>query len=119
MTRLLCLLLLAGCATAPVSDAPYQAPTEYYPWWTEVVACAHVGGRFTELQWFTLDDAEPYVGYTVTPRIWIKEWAQNTRLVVEHEMLHALIGDGGHTDASWARCGLYPLSRDQIVGVVE
>jgi hypothetical protein len=39
-------------------------------------------------------------------RIYIAQSQLNVERTVRHEMLHDLLGDGGHHQSAWRRCGL-------------
>jgi hypothetical protein len=109
VTALPALLLLAGCAAfEPSQDYPLLPPPEYRLWYMEVETCAPVRGNYDDLRFYYLPKDDTYAGRTFGQTIYLRASDSESRLVVEHEMLHSLIDDGGHTDPRWVACGLSP-----------
>ena len=96
-------LMLSGCkAFMPPDAVPYDPPASYRALWAEVEACTGRTGNFDELHFYT----EPGDRVSTTDEGIIGGWTQGTdilipgdyiliRLVVKHEMIHAL-GVHGH-----------------------
>ena len=101
-------LLIGACAVEPNRDDPYEAPPEYAPWYRDVETCAHRSGSFARLSFFRLDSLDYRAGHREGNSIWIRPPFFTTRRVVEHEMLHTLIGDPEHARPEWVDCGLSP-----------
>jgi hypothetical protein len=94
----------------PSKDRPYGTLAEYGGWWGEVEGCSGVTGDFGRLRFYILE-GEASVGVLGRQRgtdIWVREDRVGDRFVVEHEMLHVLVGDREHRGAVWADCGLAP-----------
>jgi hypothetical protein len=107
MRGLAILLFLAGCSLEPSHDQPLTALPQYPGWYQEVESCSGHLGNYAELRFWALEDGK-YAGRTFGSDIFLSgSWAGN-RKVVEHEMLHSLIGDGGHQSVIWWACGLHP-----------
>ena len=133
--RLLLLVLLLATACHPgegfgpaiptgmVPYSPSQNPLgndtrDYYPiWWANMEACSLRHGELANIQWFYWPDAlGPYIpdmdGPTVVGHydrarnaIELVERGLTDQLLVEHEMLHALLPHAGHP-AEFDRCGV-------------
>lgn len=114
---LLTLLALAGCATEPPTDIPLTPLPAYPAWYLEVETCAGVRGNYDELRFFQLDAHDPHAGITYGSTIFLRKKDSESRIIVEHEMLHSLIGDGGHHDPRWFGCGLAPEQIYALLGV--
>ncbi len=116
---LLALLLPACSLFEPSKDSPYKALPEYAGWWSEVESCS---GRYEDssyLRYYVLDPGDRRAGHQQGHDIWIRTPYFTSRRVVEHEMLHVLIGDSHHEGPEWKTCGLYPLTNEQALeGVV-
>ncbi len=104
----LALLALVGCAVEPPADQPLTPLPAYPAWYQEVETCAGERGDYGGLRFFLLDADDPHGGITFGQDIWLRYADSQSRLVVEHEMLHSLIGDGDHGDPRWVGCGLHP-----------
>ena len=107
-------LLLAGCV-APNTDEPFQGRPEYPAWYLEIERCAGVRGSYDALRFFYLPDGDPRAGVTKGTTIWLRYPDSFSRLIVEHEMLHSLIGDASHQDPRWVRCGVAPAQLRAIL----
>lgn len=108
-------LALTACAFEPATDERLQPTDEYPGWWQAVEACSQQTGDYRRIEWYVLQPAdmthgvaEGYHlgGYTVGSRVWIAAAYVSNRLIVQHEMLHVLIGDGNHSRPEWAMCGI-------------
>ncbi len=115
MKRLLLLLLLTACQ-APSTDEPLVPLPVYRAWYAEVEACAGVSGDFDQLRFYVLEPEDERAGVTYNQAIWLKSNAVGSRLIVEHEMLHSLIGDGDHSSTAWKTCGLDPETLVRLLG---
>jgi hypothetical protein len=109
------LVVLIGCTTEPTSDEPYAALPQYAGWYAEVEACSGHRGDFARLRFFVLDSLDARAGHQQGDDVWIRWPYWSSRKVVEHEILHTLIGDADHSRAEWIACGLYPLTVDQAL----
>ena len=99
----------------PASAVPFTPPPAYQAWWQLTEACAGVQRDFSRIQWYVVPGAETiavrggeYHGawYSEGNRIVLAEQAQMSGALVRHEMLHALIGRGGHPREYYrSRCG--------------
>lgn len=106
---LLAALLLTGCSMfEPSKDEPLDPRPEYPLWYMTVETCAGVRGDYNALRFFLLDKNDERAGHTYGHDIWLRYPDSYSRIIVEHEMLHSLIGDGAHRDPRWVRCGLAP-----------
>ena len=120
-TLLLFLLGACGEPTAPAYPAAARPlahrPIQYATWWSMTEACSGLQGNLDAVSWyavpedtlggFALDGSE-YDGYWVRAgdRIYLASNAVNRGSVVRHEMLHALLQNGGHpVEYFVTRCG--------------
>jgi hypothetical protein len=100
-------LVILGCALEPPHDEPLVPLAQYPGWYAEVEACSGKVGDYSQLRFWGLE-SDKLAGQTWGRDIFlVGVWAGNRR-VVEHEMLHSLIGDGGHLSVLWWICGLHP-----------
>ena len=97
---------LAGCTFEPPTDVPLQPLPSYPAWYAEVRACAGGPDDYDRLRFYVLDPEDEHGGITVGHTIWLRPKDSESRLVVEHEMLHSMIGDRDHEDPRWVTCGL-------------
>lgn len=115
---------LAACeALGPPSPLPDNAqrflpPEEYHAWWAATETCSAKDGEFSEIAWYVVPGAAtiptadgPKIGLwsrsSAGTRIILAGEYVETELVVRHEMLHALLGRGGHPEEYFRdRCGL-------------
>jgi len=116
----LLLLALAACTDlfgprlpADASALP-QVPVQYATWWRMTEACSGLHGDFNAVQWYESGDdpialeGKDYDGYWFGShdRILISPSHLRDGGTVRHEMLHALLGGGGHPLEFFAvRCG--------------
>ena len=127
-TRLRAVLLFAllGCDLAteppfPASGVPFAPPAQYALWWSMVEACAGRSGDMTQIAWYTLPGqsalrvwGETFHGYTWNDpdRILLADGVMHDGGLIRHEMLHALLGPGGHPRAFFRdRCGAIVVCR--------
>ena len=99
----------------PSGAVPFAPPEAYSAWWEVTQSCAGVRGDFSRIQWYVVPGAQTipvrggeYHGawYSDGNRIVLAEGAQMSGALVRHEMLHALIGRGGHPREFYrSRCG--------------
>ena len=117
LTPALAVALLAACAGCqePTQDEPFAPRPEYPLWNTEIAACASVRPNYELLRFFYLPDDDPHAGITYGTTIYLRRPDSESRLIVEHEMLHSLIGDGDHSDPRWVRCGVSPAQLRAIL----
>jgi hypothetical protein len=82
-------------------------PVEYEGWWNTTETCSGLDGSFGEIEWYVVPGANtiptesgPRVGVwsrsSAGTRIVLAGNYAGSELVVRHEMLHALLGRGGH-----------------------
>lgn len=114
LTALPVLALLAACQEPP-QDEPFTPPAIYGAWNTEIAACASVRPNYTLLRFFYLPADDPHAGITYGTTIYLRRPDSESRLIVEHEMLHSLIGDGDHSDPRWVGCGVSPAQLRAIL----
>jgi hypothetical protein len=97
------LTFTASCSFEPAGETSIQAPAFYREWWSRTEACSGLTGDFDTVRWF----AVPGHGFECPSgtcagrwerghRIFISADFESNELVVRHEMLHELIGHGGH-----------------------
>jgi hypothetical protein len=98
-------VLALGCME-PSKDEPFTPPPEYQVWYARVEQCSGVHGSFDRLRFFVLGAEDRRAGAARGHDIWIRAIYRETPFVVEHEILHSLIGDGDHTSWRWAACRL-------------
>lgn len=96
------LTLASGCASPPVEPVnavPLTPTPAYAEWWAEARACVDTTGDLNRITWFRADWFSDDVGGAVTYGLWVRphtiyvrRYYEETREVVEHEMLHDLLG---------------------------
>jgi len=100
------ILLVAACSTPTAPEWPagailFDPPPVYAQWWKAVEECSGRGGRFERVQWYVVEGSS-FNGNQVGlwwrdgHRIAVADWHIETQRVVQHEMLHDLIGAPGH-----------------------
>lgn len=112
MRKLLAVLVLVACSeiTAPPSDTALEItpiPAHYRVWWDELESCAKLSGDIDRVRFYA--DESQYMGQTPEgkparayaqrgsrPFIVFFKDARHYEGVVKHEMLHILLGEGGH-----------------------
>lgn len=112
--RLGLLLGLLGCGFEPTGDQPLDPPAIYREWWAKTEACSGLTGEFTKIDWRVLPGERfgcasgTCVGHWQWHhRIWVVEAYDMHEMVVRHEMLHDLLGSGGHPARFFkTACGL-------------
>ncbi|MGH7719008.1 MAG: hypothetical protein ACREON_09230 [Gemmatimonadaceae bacterium] len=100
------LLLMAACSTPtapewPAGAIPFDPPPAYAQWWKAVEGCSGRAGGFERVQWYVVEGSSfngNQVGLWMRDghRIALASWHVKTQRVVQHEMLHDLIGAPGH-----------------------
>ena len=124
MTRALRPLLLLACALAacesitspdfPSTAIRFTPPSIYREWWSMTEACSGRTGSFDAISWYMVPNSDVLPGTDFSG-----EWYSSGRIViaagddqisagnlVRHEMLHALVPQGGHPrDLFVGRCG--------------
>lgn len=117
MSRLVWAVLLMACTPVwePQIVESYDPPPIYTNWWAEISKCAGLSGDFTRIRWFEVqaDDPEYFpcpVGscqgwWSANHDIFLARASVKTKWIVQHEMLHDLIGVGGHPPV-FERCGV-------------
>jgi hypothetical protein len=121
LRRHLLLLALAACESPtglPPGAERFTPPAVYRQWWALTEACSGRQGSFEAVQWYVLPNVSTLLfdDGTAVNAAW--ERKGNRILLtagtdglyagdlVRHEMLHALLQDGGHPrDAYIGRCG--------------
>lgn len=99
-------LTLLGCDRfAPEDAVAFTPPASYRTWWEKTEACSGVRGSFDRVRWFLVPgDGFACPGGRCAGRwetnhtIYVAEGWRDHEMVVRHEMLHDLIGHGGHPD---------------------
>jgi hypothetical protein len=103
-------VVLASCAllsdsTLPSGSQRFTPPPAYATWWSQVEQCSGRTGSYAAVSWFQIPGADQF---TVNGETWDGNWSPiGNRVVlagnlvtsgslVRHEMLHALLGTGGH-----------------------
>jgi hypothetical protein len=121
-------LLLLGLAAACVPQAmagpdpegaiPLPAPAVYAAWFARTEACAGLRGDPARIEWLVVPGVETFPTEAGPKHaMWTRRGDRHRivlagnyvqhEMVVRHEMLHALLGRGGHPAEYFeARCGL-------------
>jgi hypothetical protein len=100
----------------PAGAEPFVPPAVYQQWWQLTEQCSGSSGSYADLTWYRVPgvDAIPLGNGTsvnarwdpVENRIILAGDTEFAGDLVRHEMLHALLGTGGHPrNAFIARCG--------------
>jgi hypothetical protein len=117
--RLLLLLLLplAACESPfaprlPAGAVRFTPPSIYRQWWTLTEQCSGRQGLYEAVSWYVVPDAETLPGTNGLNALWYGD----SRIVlagaydgiaagdlVRHEMLHAILRDGGHPREMFVR----------------
>jgi hypothetical protein len=122
-------LLTAGCrdALAPSEAAPAARPVpisaEYRQWWTELQTCVDITAPL-RVAFYVVPEGNELIdpatgreaeglwighrGGPGTGDILVRARSRHRVGLVKHEMLHALLYEGGHDDPAWRlgeRCG--------------
>jgi hypothetical protein len=99
---------LAACSllTAPLPEGakPFAPPAVYARWWQMTETCSGRLGEFGAIKWYSvpgsefLRDGRAASGYydTRANRIVVAQEEMEVGPVVRHEMIHALLKEGGH-----------------------
>ena len=125
---LLVIFLVMGCAKVThhnLPDVPYSPippegayanprPIIYEQWWEQTEKCSHLKGNLKKVKFFLVPEDVPLgftyrgdilLGLWIWPHyIFIAQTHEYDSLVVRHEMLHSLLGKGGHPKEYF--CGL-------------
>ncbi len=111
--------VLAGCSglggpTLPSTTTAFHPPQVYAKWWDMVLACANIQKPFPQSGWYYVPAVSAFrVGSLEVAGLWISSGprivlAERARLdgqTARHEMLHAVLADGGHPREYFAdRC---------------
>lgn len=106
---------LAGCdfitdPAFPGHAVPFSPPALYGIWWDMTESCAGLSVPFEDIQWFVIPESSSFVfGRDVAGGVWfpsrkaivlVSEGVLEGPLV-RHEMLHALLQNGGHPRAEF------------------
>ena len=94
----------------------FKPPPEFAVWWRVTEACSGLQRDYSRVSWFVVPDSqlivrgESYDGYSwqgADPRIVLTQsMLRNAGELVRHEMLHIIVGQGGHSkDYFRVRCG--------------
>lgn len=114
-----CDLLITG-PEFPPDARPFTPPPHFAWWWHLVEQCAGRSGSFTSIQWY-LHPGVIRVGGGNYAGYW---WGDGNRIVLEsgieyyggivrHEMLHALLREGGHDREYFgSRCAEFVACND-------
>jgi hypothetical protein len=98
----------------PSDATPFSAPVVYARWWAMTQACSGLTGSLGAVSWYSTSDTlrDPNTGRIIegywsagSNRVVLDADAKLDGSVVRHEMLHALLHEGGHSRAQFlARC---------------
>jgi hypothetical protein len=99
------LAALTGCGFDPEGDVPLDPPPIYREWWAKTEACSGRTGNFERVRWsviegrsFPCSSGECAGHWRTDHHIFLaSDWVTD-EMVVRHEMLHDLLGRGGHPD---------------------
>ena len=132
-------LAATGCRLFGESDFPAAAvqfapPAYYQTWWQVVEECAGKRTPFDAISWFSVGAGQLVVRGGNAAGAWFVDgnrivmvhgW-QSLGNVVRHEMLHAIIRDGGHTKEYFHRkcadvvaCGRDCVTQERLPGAQE
>lgn len=96
-------IVLGGCGFEPDGAVPVARPLAYDTWWTRTEACSDRRGELDRIRFYLVPGADfdcptgRCVGrWEPGHKIYIAEAMATNELVVRHEMLHDLLGGGGH-----------------------
>lgn len=110
-------LAVVACAGpwTPLAPTPYEPPDIYREWWSEITCCSGLRGDFNRIRWYVAPSDQPdrfdcpdgpCGGWWVSDhRIYLAPGLVYDKWIVQHEMLHDLIGVGGHPPV-FERCGV-------------
>lgn len=87
-----------------VSQQYDSVPRVYKQWWNEISDCAHIKDTLSKVAWWKVDDiyfSDEYflcpigfcIGWTNDKKVYIAGSFTMNRRLVEHEMLHVLLGN--------------------------
>jgi hypothetical protein len=101
--------LVAWNAEIPANATQFTPPAVYTRWWQMTEACAERTGNLENVRWYLLPGSQfmyrgqPTGGFTsrYTHRIVLTQALFERGAIVRHEMLHALLRDGGHPRAQF------------------
>jgi hypothetical protein len=116
-------LMLATCGCAPTvaadarfNVAPYAPPVRYRAWFAEAERCSGLHrGRVEAITWLVTDSTPPLAGapgwveigrFLPPDTIRIARPYVGAPWTVMHEVLHYLIGHGGHPAVPFQTCGV-------------
>jgi hypothetical protein len=101
----------------PADATPFQARPEYALWWRATEQCSGLTGSLAAIQWYSVPGETFTLGadslldgtwFSKSNSILLAENSIDDGSTVRHEMLHALIGRGGHPAEMFrVRCGGY------------
>ena len=91
----------------PINAVPFTPPAAYRLWWARTEACSARRGDLSAIEWFVVPQVSTF-GTTEGAKV--ARWSHgeggarvviagafvNDEMVVRHEMLHALLDQGGH-----------------------
>ncbi len=98
-------LLLAACSdlTAPqrgeYGAVPIPTTSQYRAWWSHLEACSGLSGDINAVRFYSVDSLSNHdVGreYPATKQIYLVSIFVTDSLIVQHEMMHALLNVSGH-----------------------
>lgn len=117
MMGLLVLMGVLAQTQSLVEEVPRSADME--KWWQEVQACSGLKGDIDRLKFFVVNDSIILLKGRVyhagaadveTHSLYFTRGNERSPFVVKHEMLHDLIGHGGHPVIPFATpCNLYRI----------
>lgn len=112
---LLLTLALSGCdfitdPAFPGEAEPFSPPAVYKTWWEMTKSCAGLSLPFEDIQWFVIPESNHFIfGGDAAGGAWFRDRKAIVLVsdgilegqLVRHEMLHALLQDGGHPRAEF------------------
>ena len=107
-------VMTTACGFRPEGAVAVDPPAVFQQWWQDTESCAGRRGDFSRIQWyvvagpsFACPDGRCLGWWSDRHRVYLAGDWRDDELVVRHEMLHDIIGDGDHPASSFAlKCHL-------------
>jgi len=110
------LLVLPGCSpfTGPTDGVRFDPPAIYHEWWLESQACVmfRVVLPYEQVKWYVTPDTprdhngQAGAALEMDGTIWIWQEAVTRKVVIQHELVHAVNDIEGHPYNPFGRCNL-------------